>query len=166
MISALSTLFIIPALAQSVQRRLGDYGHWTAAVQQADGRKTCYAFTSATRMSHPRSDVLLMVTRRSQGGDDVAVVAGYRYPRRARVTVTVERRSLAFQPEGSVAFAQNGGAAIAAFRRGNEAVARGPRRAGRAGTVTDAFSLRGFTAAYNVISRECPAHGRRRSRGS
>jgi hypothetical protein len=162
MITALAALFFGPALAQNLPRRIGDYGHWTAAMQQDRGRKLCYAFTGATRMSHPRSDVRLMVTRGQHGGDEVALTAGYRYPRHPRVSVTVGRTVLPFEAESTAAFARNGQAAIAAFRRGNEAVARGPRRAGRTGTVTDRFSLRGFTAAYNAIRRECPPLARRR----
>jgi len=162
MISALSALFILPALAQSMPRRLGDFGQWTAAVHSEGGQKLCYAFTRAARMSHPRSDVLLMVTHRGRSRDEIALAAGYTYPRRARVTVTVGRTVLPFEAEGTSAFARNNRAAVAAFRAGNEATARGPRRAGRTGTVTDVFSLRGFTAAYNAISRECAPPRRRR----
>lgn len=162
MITALAALFIGPALAQNLPRRIGDYGNWTAAVHQDRGRKLCYAFTDATRMSHPRSDVRLMITRGRQGTDEVALAAGYRYPRRPRVSVSVGRTVLPFDAEGSAAFARNGQAAVAAFRRGHEAIARGPRRAGRHGTVTDTFSLQGFTAAYNAIRRECPPPTRRR----
>lgn len=165
MASALSALFILPAVAQNQSRRLGDFGQWTAAVQRERGKKLCYAFTNVARMSHPRSDVFLMVTRGgSRGGEEVALGAGYRYPRQARVSVTVGRQAFPMNAEGNAAFARNSRAAIDAFRQGSEAVAHGPRRAGRAGTVTDAFSLRGFTAAYNAIRRECPPPrtGRRR----
>lgn len=162
MIAALAALFIAPAVAQNLPRRIGDYGSWTAAVHHDRGQKFCYAFTGATRMSHPRGDVRLMVTRGRQGGDEVALVAGYRYPRAPRVSVAVGRTLLPFEAEGSVAFARNGQSAVAAFRRGDEAIARGPRRAGRRGTVTDVFSLQGFTAAHNAIRRECPPPARRR----
>lgn len=162
LISALSALIVVPALAQNAPRRLGDFGQWTAAVHQEQGQKLCYAFTRASRMSHPRSDVLLMVTHRGRSRGEVALAAGYNYPRNARVTVSVGRTVLPFEAERDSAFARNNQAAIAAFRRGSDAIARGPRRAGRTGTVTDTFSLRGFTAAYNAISRECPPPRRRR----
>jgi hypothetical protein len=161
MVSALSALFIVPALAQNAPRLLGDFGRWTAAVQRERGQTLCYAFTQPTRMSHRRSDVYLMVTHQGGRRNEVALAADYRYPRAARVRVTVGRTVLPFEAEGSTAFAANGAAAVAAFRRGSTAVAEGPRRAGRTGTVTDTFSLRGFTAAYNAISRECPARRRR-----
>ena len=162
MISALSALVIVPALAQGVPRHLGDFGQWTAAVHREGGEKLCYAFTRPTRMSHPRSDVFLMVTHRARIRNEVALAADYPYPRRARVRVTVDRTVLPFEADGTSAFARDGQAAVAAFRRGTTAVAQGPRRTGRSGTVTDTFSLRGFTAAYNAINRECPPARRRR----
>ena len=51
-------------------------------------------------------------------------------------------------------------AAVAAFRGGAQAVAKGPRAGGR-GTATDTFNLSGFSAAYDAISQECPPSGRR-----
>lgn len=161
MIASLSALFIVPALAQNSPRLLGTFGQWTAAVQGDRGQKTCYAFARPARMSHRRSDVYLMVTHQQASRNEVSLAADYRYPRAARVRVSVGRTVLPFEAEGSFAFATNGAAAVAAFRRGSTAVAEGPRRAGRTGTVTDTFSLRGFTAAYNAISRECPQRRRR-----
>jgi invasion protein IalB len=49
---------------------------------------------------------------------------------------------------------------IGAFRRGRDAVARTTAPNGR-GNVTDTFSLSGFTAAYEAISRACPARSGR-----
>ncbi|MBW6397055.1 invasion associated locus B family protein [Roseomonas sp. HJA6] len=162
LISALAALFVVPAVAQNSPRRLGEFGQWTAAVHQEQGQKLCYAFTRASRMSHARTDVMLMVTHRGRTRNEVALAAGYIYPRNARVTVSVGREALPFQADGTAAFARDSQAAVAAFRRGSEAIARGPRRAGRSGTVTDTFSLRGFTAAYNAITRECPPRRGRR----
>ena len=56
----------------------------------------------------------------------------------------------------SSAFFQNGAQLIGAFRNGRDAVVRSPGPPGR-GAVTDTFPLAGFSAAYEAISRECPA---------
>jgi hypothetical protein len=68
----------------------------------------------------------------------------------------VDTTGLDFYTAQSNAFARDGQAAVAAFQRGQEALARstGPRD-GR--TVVDTFSLRGFSAAYAAISKACPA---------
>jgi hypothetical protein len=103
--------------------------------------------------------VILTVTHRTQGRDQVAITAGYAYPRNANVTVAVGNTNLAFYTSGNSAFANDGRGAVAAFRGGANAVARGPRAGGR-GTATDTFSLSGFTAAHTAISQECPASRR------
>jgi hypothetical protein len=162
--SALVALVVGPALAQqrgaatSPQgpRRLGDFQDWTAAVHTEGGQKVCYAFTRASRTDPSREGVILTVTHRAAGRDQVALSAGYAYPRNAAVTVTVGQTQLAFYTGGNSAFARDGRAAVAAFRAGATAVSRGPR-GGRRGTATDTFSLTGFTAAHEAISQECPA---------
>ncbi len=136
--------------------RLGDFQAWTAAVHHEGGQKVCYAFTRASRTDPSREGVILTVTHRASGRDQVALTAGYAYPRNAAVTIAVGQTQLPFYTGGSSAFARDGRAAVAAFRAGAEAVSRGPRAGGR-GTATDTFSLIGFTAAYDAISQECPA---------
>lgn len=154
--AALAALLAVPALAQQAgPRRLGDFQDWTAAVHAEGGQKVCYAFTRASRTDPQRDNVILTVTHRSAGRDQVALSAGYAYPRNAAVTVTVGQAQLPFYTNASSAFARDGRAAVAAFRGGAQAIARGPR-AGARGNATDTFSLTGFTAAYEAISRECP----------
>jgi invasion protein IalB len=162
--AALAALAALPAMAQqraappqaAAPRRLGDFQDWIAAVHTENGQKVCYAFTRATRSEPPRAGVILTVTHRTASRDQVALSAGYAYPRNAAVTVSVGQTQLAFYTSASSAFARDGRAAVAAFRGGAQAVARGPRAGGR-GTATDSFSLSGFTAAYDAISQECPA---------
>lgn len=162
MIPALAALFIAPALAQDGPRLLRVFGHWSVAVDVEDGQKLCYAYTTPTRMTHRRRNVHLSVMHGSQGRNQIGLSSGYRYPRGASVGATVGRTRLPFQADGDWAYARNGRAAVAAFRAGSEAVLRGPRAAGRPrGTVVDTFSLRGFTAAYAAINRECPPRRRR-----
>jgi invasion protein IalB len=164
---ALAALVAVPAIAQQRApapgaaqqqgpRRLGDFQDWTAAVHTEAGQKVCYAFTRAQRSDPARDGVILTVTHRASSRDQVAISAGYAYPRNAAVTVNVGQRELAFYTGGSSAFARDGRAAVAAFRGGANAVSRGPRAGGR-GTASDTFSLSGFSAAYDAISQECPA---------
>lgn len=164
LVPALLSLAVVPALAQQRgaantpqgPRRLGDFQSWTAAVHSEGGQKVCYAFTRATRTDPTREGVILTVTHRASGRDQVALSAGYTYPRNAAVTVTVGQTALPFYTGGNSAFARDGRASVAAFRAGAQAVARGPRAGGR-GNATDTFTLSGFSAAYDAISQECPA---------
>jgi invasion protein IalB len=153
---------LLPAAAPAQQPQarpqlLGEHTDWTAATHMEGGQKVCYAFTRPTRSegAGERQGVMLSVTHRPGQRDAVILSAGYAYPRGAEVTVTVGGTELDFYTAGSSAAARDADAAIRAFRAGREAVARGPGPGGR-GTVRDSFSLLGFTAAYEAISRECP----------
>lgn len=157
-LALVGALLAWPVLAQTAAqpRRLGNFQDWTAAVHSERGQKVCYAFARASRSDPQRSGVLLLVTHRPGSRDQVALRAGYAYPRNAEATITIGDAALRFYTNADSAFARDGRAAVAAFRNGREAAARGPAASGR-GQVNDVFSLGGFTAAYDAISRECPA---------
>jgi len=152
---------LLPATAPAQQarpQRLGEHEDWTAATYQEGGQKVCYAFTrpKSSEGVPDREDVMLTVTHRPSQRDAVILSAGYAYPRGAEVQVEVGGMDLDFYTAGSSAAARNGDAAIRAFKAGLEAVATGPGPGGR-GRARDSFSLSGFTAAYEAISRACPA---------
>lgn len=139
-------------------QRLGEHGDWTAATYQENGQKVCYAFTRPKSSDGVpnRQGVMLTVTHRPGQRDAVVLSAGYPYPRGAEVKVdVVGGADLDFYTAGSSAAARDSAAAIRAFKAGREAVATGPGPGGR-GTARDSFSLSGFSAAYDAISRECP----------
>lgn len=175
LVALAATLPFVAAAQQAQQpnraqpQRLGVHNAWTAATHQENGQKVCYAFTRAARSEGGPADrqaaaVTLTVTHRQGGRDQVAVSVGYAFPRGAEVVLNVgNTEAKSYGVVQSSAFFQNGGTLVAAFRNGRDATARSPAPTGR-GTVTDTFSLSGFTAAYEAISRECPASGRTSSR--
>jgi invasion protein IalB len=146
------------AAAAAAPKKLGAYGDWIAATHEEAGAKVCYAFTYAAH-SVPtlpgRGEVVLTVTERPTGRDDVALSAGFAYAAGATVTVQVDQAGLDFYTAQRNAFARDNKAAIAAFHKGKEAQARspGPRNT----PVVDTFNLRGFVAAYAAINKACPA---------
>ncbi|HEX4261778.1 MAG TPA: invasion associated locus B family protein [Acetobacteraceae bacterium] len=138
---------------------IGSFGDWTAARMTQAGAPACYAFTRASPAGKlaGRGDVVLSVTERPTGRDSVAISAGYVYPAGATVTVRVDKTtSLDFYTSQRSAFAHDGHAAVTAFERGSDAVSNGPGPLHGA-SVTDTFSLHGFTAAYDAIVKACPA---------
>ena len=140
--------------------RIGQFQNWIAAHTLEQGQKVCYAFTRAARSEggpQNRATVTLTVTHRPSGRDQVAVSVGYPYPRQAEAVMAIGTQE--FRSYGVVqssAFFQSGAQLIAGFRNGREAVVRSPGPPGRA-AATDTFPLAGFAAAYDAISRECPA---------
>ncbi len=173
------SVFILPVLAQSraahtaatsrppvrpaanPPRAIGHFDDWTAAVHQEAGQTVCYAFTraaSSTPALQGRGDVVLTVTQRPGGiRDAVAVSAGFTYPANAEVVVQVEGTALPFYTAQRSAFARDGHAAVAAFERGRQAVAKSPGP--RSITLIDSFNLRGFSPAFAAINKACSVKG-------
>ena len=146
-----------PAAAANAPKKLGAFEDWTAATHRESGATVCYAFTYAAH-SVPtlpgRGEVVLTVTERPTGRDDVALSAGFAYAPGATVTVQVDQAGLDFYTAQRNAFARDGKAVLAAFQKGKEAQARSPGPRNTA--VVDTFSLRGFSAAYAAIAKACP----------
>ena len=148
-----------PKAAAAGPKELGKFDDWIAATHQEAGQPTCYAFVRA-KGSVPalpgRGEVVLTVTERPTGRDWVAISAGFHYAKDAAVTVQVGTTGLDFYTSQTDAFARDGKAAVAAFERGEQALARSPGPRNGEGVV-DTFSLHGFSAAYAAISKACPA---------
>ncbi len=167
-LAALLLPLMLPPGAEAQQRgapvRLGEFQSWTAATHTEQGQKICYAFARARSIDgvpgREAQNVMLLVTHRPQARDQVAVRAGYSFPRGAEARLIVGQSELPFFTAQDTAFARDGRAAVQALRAGREAVSRGPGPNNR-GQSSDVFPLAGFSAAYDAISRECPAPARR-----
>jgi hypothetical protein len=136
---------------------IGKFDDWIAATHPESGVPVCYAFTRA-QSSIPalagRGGVVLTVTQRPSGRDAVAIESGFSFAPDATVTVQADQTGLDFYTHQRAAFARNGHDSVTAFKAAGRAIARspGPHDA----TVTDTFSLKGFTAAYEAINKACP----------
>jgi invasion protein IalB len=139
-------------------KSIGKFDDWTAATHMESGQTVCYAFARAESSSPAvpgRGQVVLTVAERPAGRDAVAMEAGFTYAANATVTMQVDQGAFDFYTSQRNAFARDGKALIAAFQKGDRAIARspGPKNA----KVTDTFSLKGFSAAYAAITKACPA---------
>lgn len=173
---ALAALLTIPAMAADSKKKpapaaststetaaagpkvIKSFEDWTAATNTESGETVCYAFTKA-QTSVPAlpgrgGPVVLTVTKRKPGHDDVALDAGFAYAPNATMTVQVDQTGLDFYTSGRNAFARDGKAAVSAFGKGGRAIARSPAPKGQ---VTDTFSLKGFGDAYKAIVKACPS---------
>ena len=146
-----------PAAASNAPKELATFDDWIAASHGDGSQIVCYALTRA-KTSTPslvgRGQVVLTVSERPTVRDTVAIEAGFDYAKDAAVTVQVDQTGLDFYTRGSNAYARDGKAAVAAFQRGERAIARspGPKKE----QVTDSFSLKGFSAAYAAVVKACP----------
>jgi hypothetical protein len=138
-------------------KAIGKFNDWIAATHQEAGQTVCYAFTRA-QSSLPalpgRGPVVLTVTHRATGRNAVAIEAGFAYAPNVTVNVQVDQAGLEFYTAQRAAFARNGLDAVTAFETANRAIARSPGPHDT--SITDTFSMKGFTAAYTAISKQCP----------
>ena len=140
------------------RKTIGTFDDWQAATNVEAGQTVCYAFTrgkTASRKLPGRGDVVLTVTRRGAAQDAVALNAGFAYATNASVTVQIDKLTLDFYTAQRYAFARDGLAVIAALQKAASATAKSPVL--KAADVTDSFSLKGFKAAYDAITKACPA---------
>ena len=157
---AATLLLATPALAQQqAPSALGTFQDWTAATYRESGQLVCYAFTRAQQAGgvagREAETVLLLVTHRRGARDQVAVRPGFAFAAGADGTLVIGESRHAFFTAADTAFGRDSAALVAAMRAGRDAVFRAPGPAGR-GETDDRFSLMGFTASYNAISRACP----------
>ncbi len=147
-----------PAANANAPKAIGKWDDWEAATHVEAGQTVCYAFTRA-KTSVPavtgRGDVILTVTDRPGGRDAVAITAGFTYAPAATVLVQADKVALDFYTAQRSAFARDGKSAVAAFAKAPQALVRSPNPKG--GNVTDTFSLKGFSKAYDAITKACPA---------
>ena len=144
------------AAPAAAPKSIGVFGDWQAATYEQGGHTVCYAFVRASTSGKVagRDDPVLTVTERPALRDAVAISAAG-YAAGQNMSVSVGSAQLAFYTAGGSAFARDGHAAVAAFQKGDTAVAKSP--AGKGASMTDTFSLRGFTAAYGATAKACPA---------
>jgi invasion protein IalB len=143
--------------AASGPKALGEFDDWTAATYKQDGQLICYAFTRAHQVSEASGPApLLTVTERPSSRDEVAITNTTSYPKDASVLLQVNQTGVEMYTSGRDAFARDPKAAVAAFQRGSQAVARSTDAHGE--HTTDTYSLRGFSKAYDAITKACPAH--------
>lgn len=148
-----------PAAASNAPKRIGRFEDWQAATHVEAGQTVCYAFTpaqSSVPATGGRGDVNLTVTQRPQAvRDAVALSAGFVFAPNSSVAVLTDNVAMDFYTAQRSAFSRDGHASVLAFMKARQVVAKSP--APKGGTVTDTFSLKGFSAAYAAINKACPA---------
>lgn len=144
-----------PAAKPDGPKSIGTFQDWQAATHTEGGQTVCYALVRAKPAGAVagRGEVVLTVTQRPALRDAVAISAGFTYAANAEVKVALGATTLDFYTAQRSAFALSGAAAVAAFAKAPQAIAKSP---GPRGEVADTFSMKGFAAAYAAINKACP----------
>ncbi|HTI02156.1 MAG TPA: hypothetical protein VL752_14500 [Acidisoma sp.] len=153
-LSVAAGLLLLAAAPAYAAQHVARFKDWAVSSYTQKGHRICYTFTQALteRRSHGKCGVaVLVVTHAPPRHDRVVVSPCKQYGTgQTALTMAVGTKHLGFHARGQYAYANASAAAIAAFRRGMKATIAAP-----AGHRDEAFSLRGFTAAYDDMRRQC-----------
>ncbi|MHA1544068.1 MAG: invasion associated locus B family protein [Alphaproteobacteria bacterium] len=155
------TALVTPVEAQQ-GTILGSYRDWDALVLNRDaGEKKCYMI-SMPKSKQPSSvthgDVYIIVTHRPRRKitDEVNLVVAYNFKTGSEVRGTIGSSRYTLFTEGYKAWnydQREDTKMVNGMKRGNTLVMNATSSRGT--STSYRFSLAGFTAAYNAITKEC-----------
>ncbi|MFC3051488.1 invasion associated locus B family protein [Kordiimonas pumila] len=146
------------------RRHLGSYNDWDAFVYGTGATRTCHMVSvpktwSASKEGVSRGEIYLMVSHRPEYKvtGEVSIVMGYPVRPGSEATLQVDgRKRFDFFTEGDGAWAydpKDDVAVVAAMKAGSGLVVTAASQRGT--RTTDKYSLSGFTAAFNAITKAC-----------
>ena len=161
------------AVADSKVSQLGGFGNcrevgrrlicnWNAETYvESKNKKTCHIWSRPIKKKgkyRKRGDVALYVTHRPwlKVKNQISVLAGYTYKKDSEPRALIGGTKFLFFTEKDVAWlqtAEQDQALVNAMRRGRTMTLDG--LSSRSTRTTDIYSLTGFSAAHNAISKAC-----------
>lgn len=158
--SITAVLFLLPAVAKSELKTIGEYQAWNTATFAEGNVRTCYA-VSMPAESLPnnvrRGKIYVMVSRRSsEQEDELILVSGYHYKEGSpvRVTIGTSEFSLATGNEFAwVPIGQGVKQLVNAMMGGQQMIVEGVSARGT--KTKDTYSLLGFSASYQAMVKTC-----------
>lgn len=160
MLSAVSFMTSIAAHAAE-PKSIGEFGDWIAYVYMEESNKVCYMVSKPSKEEGTytkRGSVYALITHRpaEKSKNVFSFVAGYSYKPNSEVTVSIGSQRFKLFTQNETAWASDSATdnkLMSAIRGGNQMVVNGVSAQGTA--TTDTFGLKGSSAAYAAISREC-----------
>jgi invasion protein IalB len=159
--AVLSTLALSGAQGATVAPKpLGTFTDWDAFTFTEDGKQVCY-MTSAAKKKDPatpeRKNAFILVTHRpaDKTFDVVSILAGTALKKDGAPKAVVDDRAFSMFADGDSAWAkdaQTDRAIVEALRKGSTLILKADLDKGR---ISDTYSLKGFSAAYDAIGKAC-----------
>jgi len=149
---------------QDSRRHLGSYRDWDAFVYGSGAKRTCHMISvpkssTASKKNARRGDIYVMVSHRPEYGvvSEVNAVLGYPVRQGSSAVVRVDgRNKMEFFTEGTGAWAydpKDDAKMVVLMKRGSGLTVSATSQRGT--NTSDRYSLSGFTAAYNAITKAC-----------
>lgn len=157
-----ATFSLLNSTTQAAEpESLGEFGDWTAYVYVEDSNKVCYMLSKPEKEEGDytkRGNVYALITHRpaEKSKNVFSFNAGYPFKPASEVTISIGSQRFKLFTQNETAWAPDSrtdNRLAAAIRGGNKMIVSGTSSKGTA--TTDTFSLKGSTAAYAAISKEC-----------
>ena len=101
-----------------------------------------------------RGDVYILVYRLNKNPEVIVQInSGYPYKIEEPVNIKIDKKDYKFYADEDSAWTDDDSAVIYAMKKGNELTVIGTSSRGT--KTTDKYTLNGFTAAYNKLTKDC-----------
>ncbi len=140
---------------------IDNFKEWTAFTETEGGKKTCYVASAPQKAEgkyKKRDDLYVLVTHRpaEKSVGVFSVRAGYTYKKGSEVEVNIDGQRFILFTDAGNAWAYDSKVdqvLVRAMKGGLTMIVAGISSRGT--LTTDTYSLNGFTAAYDAITRAC-----------
>ncbi|MDP2699267.1 invasion associated locus B family protein [Thalassospira sp.] len=160
-VAVMVSLATSSAFAQNAPQLIDVFGKWEAYSYTEKGKKVCYIGSqpvSAKGDYSQRGKIYVMVTHRPalKLFNEVSFITGYAYKKDSDVELRIDSTPYKLFTYEDSAWAVNGEEdrkMVRSMKSGSNMTVVGYSTRGT--KTTDTYSLSGFTAAYNAISKAC-----------
>jgi invasion protein IalB len=158
----LAGLLSVGAAVAANPTPINKFSDWVASTYTDNGKTLCYASTEPKKVSGApkgRAKPYIAVTHAPAANvrDQVSYVAGYEMKPDSQVSITIGKETYALTIlQKDRAWAKDPDtdkALVGAMKKGNSVTIKGTTTTGK--TVTDTYSLLGFSKAYQAIGAAC-----------
>ena len=146
-----SMFFLLPAstLLANIEK-----GKWNFVKEN----NYCYVGSLPINSDIPegkkRGDVYILVYRLNKNPEAIVQInSGYPYKIEEPVNIKIDKKDYKFYADEDSAWTDDDSAVIYAMKKGNELTVIGTSSRGT--KTTDKYTLNGFTAAYNKLTKDC-----------
>ena len=162
------TFVTIPSYASGNGVLVGNYGDWSVYTFLEEGKKVCFMSGQPRKEEgnyKKRGDVFFFVTHWSGEGNKnvVSVSNGYPFKEGSVVTASIGGRKFTLFTRDEMAWTENqkeDEALVALLKKKSSLIVRGTSSRGT--KTKDTYSLKGSTAAWRAMNKECTKKKRRR----
>jgi invasion protein IalB len=147
--------------ASAQPQTIGTFQDWSAYTDQSSGSRICYIGAKPKKAEgdySKRGEIFTLVSHRPSENvvGEVSIEIGYPFKKNSEATATVDGKPFKLFTRGENAWAYDAAgdrALVSAMKAGTTMEVKGVSSRGT--NTTDTYSLSGFTAAFNAISKAC-----------